>query len=225
MSTLRQLAARSRARHGAPGTGGESRGQGVEVAERCAMCAEPVAATHRHLLDLGARELRCACRACAILFADPAAAGGRFRLVPDRRWYLPGFDLDDATWAGLRIPVQTAFLFRDSAAGRTALFYPSPAGAVESPLDQDLWARLEKANPVLDRLADDVEALLVNRAGDRRDHWLVPVDDCYTLVGLLRARWKGLAGGPEVWDEIAGFFTGLRRRAKTVERDHEEAPR
>jgi hypothetical protein len=189
------------------------------------MCAEPVAATHRHLLDLGARELRCACRACTILFADPAAARGRYRLVPDRRWYLPGFDLDDATWAGLRIPVQTAFLFRDSAAGRTALFYPSPAGAVESPLDQDLWARLEKANPVLDRLADDVEALLVNRAGDHRDHWLVPVDDCYTLVGLLRARWKGLAGGPEVWDEIAGFFTELRRRAKTVERDHEGAPR
>ncbi|MCG5218642.1 DUF5947 family protein [Streptosporangium soli] len=191
-------------------------GQRQERAERCELCAAPVAPAHRHLLDRGARELRCACRACAVLFDHAAAGGDRYRLVPDRRWHLTDFALDDATWEGLRIPVRMAFFLRDSAAGRTALLYPSPAGAVESPLKQATWDELERVNPVLRRLAHDVEALLVDRTGDSRDHWLVPVDDCYALVGLLRTHWKGLAGGADVWQEIARFFTELRGRAKSV---------
>uniref|UniRef100_UPI0019665440 DUF5947 family protein n=1 Tax=Nonomuraea lactucae TaxID=2249762 RepID=UPI0019665440 len=198
-------------------TAQQERGDG---AERCGLCAAPVAARHRHLLDVTARELRCACRACAVLFDHSAAGGGHYRLVPDRRWLLEGFVLDDDTWAGLRIPVQMAFLFQDSAARRTALFYPSPAGAVESPLEEATWERLAAANAVLRGLAPDVEALLVNRTGATRDHWIVPVDDCYTLVGLLRTHWKGLAGGPEVWDAISNFFTDLRRRSTTVTPDH-----
>lgn len=112
-----------------------------------------------------------------------------------------------------------AFFFHDSAAERVVVFYPSPGGAVESQLDQATWIRLEGANPVLGRLAHDVEALLVDRTGEARDHWLVPIDDCYALVGLIRTRWKGLAGGPEVWHEITQFFTDLHRRARPVAAD------
>lgn len=194
--------------------GGEGRADG----ERCELCAAAVAAEHRHLLEMARRELRCACRACAVLFDRSAAGAGgeeRYLLVPDRRLLVEGFVLDDATWAELNIPVRMAFVVEE-AAGRATLVYPSPGGAVESPLEAATWERLRRANPVLRGLAADVEALLVNRTGPVREHWIVPVDDCYALVGLLRTRWKGLAGGPEVWREITGFFTGLRRRSQIV---------
>ena len=64
----------------------------------------------------------------------------------------------------------------------------------------------------------DVEALLVNRARGARGHWLVPIDDCYALVGLIRTRWRGLTGGKDVWEEIGRFFTTLDRRSQTRER-------
>jgi ferritin-like metal-binding protein YciE len=44
---------------------------GDQAPEHCDLCAEPIAPTHRHLLDLESRRLLCACRACTILF-DPA---------------------------------------------------------------------------------------------------------------------------------------------------------
>ena len=50
----------------------------------------------------------------------------------------------------------------------------------------------------------------MNRARGAREHWLVPIDDCYALVGLIRTRWRGLTGGREVWDEIAAFFEAAR---------------
>jgi hypothetical protein len=175
-----------------------------------------VPSEHRHLVDTADRTLRCACRACGLLFDRPPGDGARYRLVPDRRWHLTGFALDDADWAGLRIPVGTAFFFRDSAMGRVVAFYPSPAGAVESLLDLADWSRLASANPVLARLAADVEALLVHRTPAGRDHWLVPIDDCYDLVGLIRRRWTGLAGGPAVWRDIDAFFARLRARARPL---------
>jgi len=134
--------------------------------------------------------------------------------VPERRLELDGFRLDDAQWAAFRIPVELAFFFRSSGVGRVAAVYPSPAGATESLLELEAWQDLERGNPVLLELEDDVEALLVNRAGGRRDHFLVPIDDCYALAGLMRTHWKGFAGGGEVWREIDLFFDRLRERAR-----------
>jgi hypothetical protein len=197
-----------------------ARAAAAHAPERCELCAAPILSGHRHLVDVAARTLRCACRACALLFDRPAGVGVQYRLVPDRRWHLPGFVLSDVDWDALRIPVDTAFFFEDSAVARMVAFYPSPAGAVESTLDLSVWAGLAAANPVLGRLTADVEALLVHRTPAGRDHWLVPIDDCYALVGLIRTHWTGLAGGPAVWREIAEFFTGLRARARplTIER-------
>jgi hypothetical protein len=61
--------------------------------------------------------------------------------------------------------------------------------------------------------------MLVNRAEGGDGHWLVPIDDCYDLVGLIRSHWTGLSGGGQVWTEIGGFFERLRRRAKAVDRE------
>jgi hypothetical protein len=186
--------------------------------EHCDLCSAPIPADHRHLLDLTKRELRCTCRACSLLFDREAAARDHYRLVPDRRLRLADFELDDALWDALHIPVDMAFFYDDTAAQRVVAFYPSPMGATESQLELRAWTQLEQRNPVLGDLQPDVEALLVNRARGARDHWLVPIDECYSLVGLIRTNWKGLTGGREVWDQLARFFEGLDRRSKHVER-------
>ncbi|GGM89156.1 hypothetical protein GCM10010106_40640 [Thermopolyspora flexuosa] len=192
---------------------GRRAGRPAGPEERCELCAAPVGDGHRHLLDRRDGVPRCACAACAVLFAN--ASGNRYALIGDRRLYLPDFTLDDATWAALAVPVRVLFAYRDSAAGRAVARYPSPAGAVEAPLEPELWAGLERANPVLRELAPDVEALLVDRRKDTaHGHWIVPIDDCHRLVAVLRTRWKGLAGGPEVWAAVTAFFDELRERAQ-----------
>lgn len=182
--------------------------------ERCELCGEAIRPEHRHLLDLDAGELRCACRACSLLFDRPAAAQGALRLVGDRRLRLDEFELDDIAWERLRIPVEMAFFFFSSRQERVMAFYPSPMGATESLLELEEWTRLESDNPVLAELEPDIEALLVNRARGARAYYVVPIDECYSLVGLIRTRWKGLSGGTEVWEEIDRFFAELDRRSK-----------
>ena len=184
------------------------------AAERCEMCGEPMPSEHRHLLDLDSREVRCACRACSILFDHRAAGGGHYRLIPDRSFRLEGFQLDDVTWEELRIPVDMAFFFRSSRERRVMAFYPSPMGPTESLLGLEAWDELEEANPVLCEMTPDVEALLVNRARGARQHFLVPIDECYRLVGVIRTRWRGFTGGREVWEEIGRFFGGLEARSR-----------
>jgi hypothetical protein len=193
-----------------------------EEPERCDLCGDEVPPEHRHMLDLTNRELMCACRACAVLFDRGAAGGGHYRLVPDRRLALHGFRMDDVRWADLRIPVDMAFFFRHSGEGRVAAFYPSPVGPTESLLELDAWQELERDNPVLATLEPDVEALLVNRSRDARQHFVVPIDDPYRLVALIRTQWRGLTGGTEVWQAIDGFFADLAGRCRP-EKKREEA--
>jgi len=183
--------------------------------EQCDLCAAPVPPNHRHLVELEDRRLLCACRGCALLFDSAAAGGGRLRLVPTRRRRLDGFVLDDPQWDRLRIPVDMAFFFHSTPAERVSAFYPSPAGPTECLLELEAWTELEAANPVLSELAPDVEALLVRRTNDVREHWLVPIDDCYELVGVIRSRWRGFGGGEEVWAAIDSFFDDLPTREAT----------
>ena len=190
-------------------------GPPASPAELCDLCAAPVPPGHRHLVDLDDRRLLCACRACAVLFDSEAAGGGHLRLVPTRRRRLDDFVLDGAAWDRLRIPVDMAFFFHSTPAGRVSAFYPSPAGPTESLLELEAWTELEAANPVLAEMAPDVEALLISRARDMREHWLVPIDDCYELVGLIRSRWRGFGGGEEVWAAIDRFFDDLPTREAT----------
>jgi hypothetical protein len=190
----------------------------VTVQERCDLCGVPIPDAHRHLLDLATRELRCTCRACSLLFDREAAARDHYKLVPDRRLRLDDFVLDDALWEELHIPVDMAFFYDDSSAGRVAAFYPSPMGATESLLELSAWAELEERNPVLRDMQPDVEALLVNRARGARSHWLVPIDECFSLVGLIRTNWRGLTGGREVWDKLGRFFERLDGRARPAAR-------
>jgi hypothetical protein len=177
---------------------------------RCELCGGPLPDEHRHVADIQAQSLLCACRACVVLLGREGAGGGHFKLVPERRRLLEGFALGDQQWAALQLPVDLAFFFRSTPAARVVALYPSPLGATESQLALDAWDDLEHANPLLRELEPDVEALLINRMGGAREHFLVPIDDCYQLVALIRTHWKGLAGGPDVQRELGQFFDRLR---------------
>jgi len=126
--------------------------------------------------------------------------------------------MTDTQWESLILPINLAFFFHSSIEGRTIALYPSPAGAVESLLTLDSWSAIVEVNPLLRRLQPDVEALLVNRVTrtgttDAAGYFIAPIDVCFKLVGLIRANWKGLSGGTEVWDEIGRFFADLRVRS------------
>ncbi len=181
-------------------------------AERCELCSAELAPEHQHLIDPASRELICACDACVLLF-DRSEAQTRYRRVPRRVRRLPDFVMTDAQWDSLLIPISLAFFFHSSSAGRVVAFYPSPAGATESLLDLAAWDDLVRENPALAGLTPDVEALLVNRVGGAREYYVAPIDRCYELVGQIRAHWRGLSGGSEVWEAIAAFFAGLKERA------------
>jgi uncharacterized protein DUF5947 len=187
--------------------------------ERCELCSEPIPTEHRHLLNVTTREIMCACRPCSILFDRRAASEGRYRIIPDRLLFLEDFEMGDAQWESLRIPVDMAFFFYSTPAERVMAFYPSPMGPTESLLKLSAWEELEESNPVLGEMERDVEALLVNRVRGARENFLVPIDECYRLVGLIRMHWRGLSGGREVWEEIERFFENLRVRSKSVFRE------
>jgi hypothetical protein len=99
--------------------------------------------------------------------------------------------------------------------------YPSPAGATESLLSLEAWNEIACSSPELAQMESDVEALLVNRIGQARgfnkaEYYLLPIDQCFRLVGLIRSHWRGFAGGTEVWQQIADYFAELRRSATEV---------
>ncbi len=190
-----------------------------EAAEQCELCGERIEPEHRHLINLESGELLCACRPCSVLFDRNAAGGNHYRLVPQRRARIVDFDLDDLAWEELRIPVDMAFFFHSTRAERVVALYPGPMGATESLLELRTWEAIETANPLVQTLEHDVEALLINRARGARGHWLVPIDESYGLVGLIRTHWRGLTGGREVWEEIERFFEALDRRSRRVDRD------
>ena len=154
--------------------------------EQCELCGAPIPAEHSHVLELATRDVKCACRPCGLLFEHAE----RLRLIPDAVRRVEPVDLG--------VPVEIAFCVLVD--GTPRAFYPGPAGPTESLLDV--------APPVA--LAGDVEALLIGRGRA----WVVGVDVCYALVGLIRTHWRGLTGGAEVRRALDAFFADLDRRSR-----------
>jgi hypothetical protein len=177
--------------------------------ENCDLCGNLIPADHRHLLHLTERQILCACEACvALRSGDP-----ELRPTGTRVAFLDEFDLPDELWASFQIPIGLAFFMRSTTAGGIVAFYPSPAGSMESELDLDAWAELERRNPVLSQLESDGEALLVNRMAEPSQNAIVPIDECYRLVGLVKVGWEGISGGAGPEQAIDGFFSELRMRS------------
>jgi hypothetical protein len=81
-------------------------------------------------------------------------------------------------------------------------------------MDATTWQALVAAWPQLAEIAPAVEALLVDTARGADEHWIVPIDDCYRLVAVIREHWTGLSGGREVWPAVDRFFAELARPAR-----------
>ena len=62
----------------------------------------------------------------------------------------------------------------------------------------------------------EVEALLVNRLSGKHLYYLVPIDQCYRLSGLIRLHWRGLSGGSEVWEEVGRYFDRLKEKSCSI---------
>jgi Family of unknown function (DUF5947) len=180
--------------------------------EQCELCSVRLAPQHRHLLEMPTQKIACACDACALRFQD--VVEGRFKLIPRDARCLPDFTISNLDWENFALPINLAFFFYSTPRGKMMAYYPSPAGATESLLSLDAWAELVRQNRSLTEMQTDVEALLVNRAGQARDYFIAPIDKCYELVGTIRMHWRGLSGGQEVWDKIGNFFTQLKETAR-----------
>jgi hypothetical protein len=184
------------------------RGDGAGA--RCDVCAAPLPEPHRHVLELRSRGLRCACGACAVLFAQ----GGRYRTVPTRVIVDLAFRPTPAQWAALRLPVGLAYVVPGAP---PAIFFPSPAGAVAGELDDAGWAAIVAATPLAARVEPDVEALVLAwRRGREPACVLAPIDACAELLGEVRRRWRGVTGGDDVDAGIDDWLAQLRARAERV---------
>ena len=208
MSTaLRQLAAWAAAP--GPGVAAHPDPATAQEAGRCELCPSGLADDHRHLLHLDERRIVCVCETCWSLRSGDA----EFRPAGVRTVWLDDFDLPGDLWNELGIPIGLTFAMRSSAAGRIVALYPSPAGATECELELAAWDRLRALNPILDRLEPDAEALVIDRLGDHHRYVIAPIDQCYRLVGLIKASWEGISGGGAVRTSVDTFFDDLRTRA------------
>jgi Fe-S cluster biogenesis protein NfuA len=184
-------------------------------AASCELCSLELVPDHQHLFEPSSRKLLCACDACAILFGSQGEM--KYRRVPRRIRFMPGFHLSDAQWDRLMVPVNMAFFFNSSPARKVVAVYPSAAGPTESLLALEAWEEIVQNNPSIQAMEADVEALLVNRVShigeSGSEYYLAPIDECYKLVGLVRGHWRGLSGGTQLLEQVGQFFAGLKGRS------------
>ena len=172
----------------------------------CELCPIGLSDDHRHLLHLVERRIICVCETCwSLRSGDP-----EYRPTGGRTLWLDDFVLDDETWSSFQIPIGLAFMMRSGLTDDMVTLYPSPAGVTESELDTLAWTRMTAENPILDRLEPDAEALIISRLGERPQYAIAPLDQCYRLVGMIKSRWSGISGGPELTATVNEFFDGLR---------------
>jgi Family of unknown function (DUF5947) len=191
------------------GLGRLARPEPVLEVEKCEVCGSSLSEDHRHLLELGDRRILCACEPCIAMRSGVE----NYCPVGTRTLWLDDFEFPDELWAAFQLPIGLAFFLRSTGTNTVVALYPSPAGATESELHLESWQALVARNPILQQLEADGEALVVNRMTDPPEHAIVPIDECYRLVGLIKSNWTGISGGNAIADAVPRFFKHVRRKA------------
>jgi hypothetical protein len=191
------------------GLGRLARPEPVLEVEKCEVCGSSLSEDHRHLLELGERRILCACEPCIAMRSGVE----NYCPVSTRTLWLDDFEFPDELWAAFQLPIGLAFFLRSTGTNTVVALYPSPAGATESELHLESWQALVARNPILEQLEADGEALVVNRMTDPPEHAIVPIDECYRLVGLIKSNWTGISGGNAIADAVPRFFKHVRRKA------------
>ncbi len=190
-----------------------SMGAGVAVRpnseEQCEMCGTSIPADHRHLLHISERRIVCACEPCWGM----RSGDGDFRPTGSRTVWLPELLIPDDLWAAFQIPIGLAFFMRSTVTECVVAMYPSPAGATESELHFDAWARACELNPILAQMEQDIEGLIVNRMAEPAVYVLAPIDRCYELTGTIKMHWEGISGGSALEAAMEDFFSRLSDEA------------
>lgn len=194
------------------GLGRLARPSPVQNTEKCELCGMPISDEHRHLLELDERRILCACEPCLAM----KSGLDNYCPVSTRTLWLDDFVFPDELWAAFQLPVGLAFFMRSTGTNSVVALYPSPAGATECELHLESWDKLVELNPILRDLEADAEALVVNRMVGAHQHAIVPIDECYRLVGLIKSTWEGISGGNAIADAVPKFFEYVRHKAGVV---------
>jgi Family of unknown function (DUF5947) len=209
ITTRRRTQTVSSLRSRAQGAGAPGRLQPDPDLEYCDICGVTIPPDHRHLLHLVERRIVCSCEACWAM----RSGEGDYRPTGSRTVWLPDLNVPDELWASFQIPIGLAFFMRSTVTGCVVAMYPSPAGATESELHFDAWARMCELNPVLADMESDIEGLIVNRLSEPAVYAIAPIDRCYALTGAIKATWEGISGGTGVNHAVTRFFDELRVEA------------
>jgi hypothetical protein len=191
------------------GLGRLARPAPVQQTEKCELCDRPLSDEHRHLLELNERRILCACEPCLAMKSGLE----NYCPVSTRTLWLDDFVFPDELWSAFQLPVGLAFFMRSTGTNSVVALYPSPAGATECELHLESWDKLVELNPILLDLESDAEALVVNRMVGAHQHAIVPIDECYRLVGLIKSTWQGISGGSAIEDAVPKFFDYVRDKA------------
>lgn len=179
--------------------------------ERCDLCAAKLEVQHKHFVECTPHKLLCVCDMCAILL--DGKGNQRYRRVSSEIRQLSKFRMAERHWQALGIPVSLAFLYATDSGSSAFSILPSPGGPVRSEIESGAWEALVRENPVLCRMQPYVEALAVNRIKNAEEYLLVPIDECYRLIGIIRCYWQGMSGGTELQEHVAECFREWRERA------------
>ena len=164
---------------------------------------------HRHLLHLAERRILCACESCVAL------RGGDPELRPDRAPGPSGSTTSSSpTSSGRRSRSRSGSPSSSTRAPRAGSSRstrarpgrPSPSSTSRPGTSSAPATRCSMG------LEPDAEALIVNRIAEPPEHAIAPIDECYRLVGLIKASWDGISGGAGPERAIEAFFGELRER-------------
>jgi hypothetical protein len=146
---------------------------GSPTTEQCELCGSRLGATHPHLVEPAIRRLLCACESCVRKIA--AAPDNEYRIVPGGARLLPDFQMTDAEWDALRLPIDLAFLFHCTPAGRP----------VAVTISNTLWLLRQPRQPVCPaRLDRDQLERRSHRSCRSAPFQVPPPKECWLLSPL-----------------------------------------